>query len=309
MRWLLFLSACSSFAVERAAIIGGTRDTGDPSVVMLVSYPPDLSTYYTCTASVIAPTVLVTAAHCVDAANHPGYSFGAFLGDDASTYATASQIAAQLVPASSVHPHPSYDPTAPFLADIAVVQLASAVAPAPLPLASSPPVVNAAARLVGYGEISYPTFNAAKYSADTMVMGTSDDTVIVGDAQHHTCVGDSGGPALVGGVVIGVDSYTDTTGCTQASHFRRVDLYRDFLDPYVSLPDLALADSALSDLSGAKDLSTDLASEKASPDLATRSAMSGGCQEAPGRLNRAEWLWLWFWLLPLCRRRSRSPAR
>src|SRR3954470_12207916 len=75
-------------AVDEAAspIIGGTVTTGDPAVVLLVSYPPDLSTFDTCTAALIAPDALVTAAHCVDAKHHPGYLFGVFTGPDASAY-------------------------------------------------------------------------------------------------------------------------------------------------------------------------------------------------------------------------------
>src|SRR3954471_3808679 len=74
-------------------IIGGTATTGDPAVVLLVSYPPDLSTFDTCTASVIAPKVLLTAAHCLDPKDHPGYLFGVFTGPDASAYPTIDVLA------------------------------------------------------------------------------------------------------------------------------------------------------------------------------------------------------------------------
>jgi V8-like Glu-specific endopeptidase len=299
MRTFLFLIACSAdFSVQRRAIIGGTRDTGDPAVVMLVSYPSNQSTYFTCTASLIAPSILLTAAHCVDAANHPGYLFGAFTGDDASSYATTAALVAVLVPASAVHPHPRYNPSPPFDADIAIVELSAALPATPLPIARTPPVASDFARLVGYGEISYPNFNVSKYSTNTTVSSIpGDDTVIVGDSQHHSCVGDSGGPALValGGVdtVIGADSYTNTTGCVEASHYRRTDLYTGFIDPFLPMPapdlshsvdlagvDLAGVDLARPDLSVVPDLSL-------ATDLSTRPPMtmaaSGGCQSAPGR--------------------------
>ncbi len=110
-----------------SAIIGGTLDTGDPQVVLLISYPTDESTYFTCTASVLAPTLLVTAAHCVDEPNHPGYVFGVFLGDDASSYASAAELAAVLLPVAAVHAYPQYDPTTPFTGDVGVVVMASPV--------------------------------------------------------------------------------------------------------------------------------------------------------------------------------------
>ena len=36
-------------------IVGGTRDTGDPAVVLLVEYPDDHSTFWSCTASIVSP--------------------------------------------------------------------------------------------------------------------------------------------------------------------------------------------------------------------------------------------------------------
>jgi len=291
--WLFVLAAaCSAQTdVERRAIIGGGRDTGDPAVVMLVAYPPDQSTAYTCTSSLIAPSLLLTAAHCVD---HAGYLFGVFTGDDASAYTTTPALVAALVPAGAVHMHPGYNRSAPYDADIAVVELAAPLSAAPLPIARSLPLstVGLPARIVGYGQIVYSQYNAAKYQADTTVASLpGDDTVVVGDAQYHTCVGDSGGPALVtiGGVetVIGADSYTDTTGCTEASHYRRTDVYADFIDPYLppspdllSTPPLDLSPdlSTFADLTSFADLTTpDLRAPEQHP-----SPSSGGCQAAPG---------------------------
>src|ERR1700722_19817296 len=74
------------------AILGGTVDPGDPAVVLLASYPKDLSVLDTCSASVISNTVLLTAAHCVDAANHPSYVYGVFPGADASPYPTLVEL-------------------------------------------------------------------------------------------------------------------------------------------------------------------------------------------------------------------------
>jgi secreted trypsin-like serine protease len=336
---LVTVAACSRAPVAStsASIIGGTRDSGDPSVVMLVSYPPDRSTFYTCTASLIAPTVLVTAAHCIDAANHPSYLFGAFFGDDPSVYANLSQLEPHLAPAAAVHPHPQYSPTAPFTADIGVVVLQAAATPAPLLLRRAPldgSIVGAAARLVGYGQTVYGQFNAQKYQAATSVASLpGDDTVVVGDATHRSCVGDSGGPALVvlGGVesIIGVDSYTNTTGCIEPAHYRRVDAYLTFLDTWApppapadlggappvdaSAPPADLARAAALDLgtSPGADLATPPGADLATlpgADLATPSVDAGGCRAVPGRPSPWAALALLFAAQRSSRRRRRAPA-
>ena len=235
-------------------IIGGALDTGDPAVVLLVSFPQDRSTLNTCTATVIAPTVLLTAAHCVDPATHPSHVFGAYLGPDASAVATATAIEPHLVLATSVVPHPGYQVTPPYTADIAVVTLASPVAATPVPLLRTAPtaLVSQPARIVGYGQTVYGTFNAVKHAGTTTLAAIdTGDTVTVGDATVRSCIGDSGGPALVmvGGVetLVGVNSYTDTTGCTVPAHYRRVDLYLSFIDPHLPAMDGGMADGGTAD--------------------------------------------------------------
>lgn len=222
-------------------IIGGTPTSGDPAVVLLVSYPPDKSTFDTCTASLIAPTVLLTAAHCVDETTHPGYLFGVFTGPDASAFPTAALLAPQLLPVAETAAHPDYDRSAPFYADIGVAVLKDALATPPLPVQKTPldaSIEGAEARIVGYGQLVYKELNLAKHEATTVVAKLdAADTLTVGDVKKKSCVGDSGGPALVvmDGVetIVGVDSYADTTGCLEPAHYRRPDLFGEFLGGYV----------------------------------------------------------------------------
>src|SRR5688572_27580639 len=107
---LLPLGACTSLtlAEEQQEIIGGTRSFGVTSTMLLVSYPPDRSYLVTCTAVLISPDVLLTAAHCVDEPNHPNHIYGVFTGDDAEPYPTLSSIEPFLKPVASVHAHPLY---------------------------------------------------------------------------------------------------------------------------------------------------------------------------------------------------------
>ena len=221
-----------------APIIGGTADSGDPAVVLLAAYPPDHSTLFTCSAVVIAPRVLLTAAHCLQ---HPSnYVYGVYLEADASPYPTLVELLPHLGLVSAVHIHLSYNTSPPFTADIGIVELTDATSITPLPIARTAPtaaMVGMPVHIAGYGQVVYNTYNAKRYAADTVLAAIdSGDTVTVGDATKHTCVGDSGGPAILGGTVIGVDSYSDTTGCTDPSHFRRTDAYLPFIDQYLPAP-------------------------------------------------------------------------
>jgi secreted trypsin-like serine protease len=247
----LLLAACvapgpDADPVSEAAspIIGGTLDTADPAVVLLYSYPSDESSLYTCTAAVIAPTVLLTAAHCVDDENHPGFIYGVFAEPDASSYGDIKALKPHLLSVKSVHAHPDYDTAPPFHADIAVVILDQPISAAPLPInrtAPSSSLVGGPARMVGYGQVVVGQYNVTKHEAPTVVASIGPvDTIIVGDSVRRSCIGDSGGPALVtiGGVetIVGVDSYTETSGCKEPANYRRTDVFTSFIDQYAPPP-------------------------------------------------------------------------
>ncbi|HEY4057305.1 MAG TPA: trypsin-like serine protease, partial [Kofleriaceae bacterium] len=245
MRFLALVSAlfaCACVAApdvssDELAIIGGEASTGNSAVVMLVGYPPDKSVLQSCTAVLVAPTVLLTAAHCVDATDHPSYIYGIFPGDDATQYDTLVKLIPHLLPVTAVHPHPSYTPTADFSMDydIATVELQDALPVAPLPMrttAVTPALVNTPATIIGYGQTTYMQFNQKRYQAMTVVTAVEGDTIVVGDNVKRSCLGDSGGPAIIGGEVTGIDSY-GPTGCNAAAHYRRVDSYASFIGQYV----------------------------------------------------------------------------
>jgi MYXO-CTERM domain-containing protein len=231
------LTACTTpVGLTESEIIGGTRSEGASATVLLASYPPDRSTLFTCTAVVIAPTVLLTAAHCVDVPNHRDHIFGVFLEDDASPYPTLVDLEPMLVPVASTHAHPQYSTQPPFFADIGVVVLAESVAVTPVPLHVGPvdSTIGKPALIVGYGQTVFEQPNQARFEAMTVVDRLEDDTVVVGDSQHRACLGDSGGPAIVEGKLIGVDSF-GLAGCTDPANYRRVDSHMGFIQPFLAV--------------------------------------------------------------------------
>jgi secreted trypsin-like serine protease len=240
-RWLATCLALAGCAIElpvdvdQSAIIGGSRSVGETATVLLASYPQDRSTLFTCTAVVVAPTVLLTAAHCVDTPNHPNHIYGVFPGDDASGFPTLVALEPELLPVASVAAHPDYETAAPFFADIGVVVLAAPIANPPIAMQRATldnSIVGKPAQIVGYGQTVFQQSNSARFEAATTVVAIEDDTIVAGDAQKHGCLGDSGGPVIVDGVVAGIDSF-GPAGCTAASHYRRVDFFLPFIDMFV----------------------------------------------------------------------------
>lgn len=266
---LVVLTACTTpVTSSENAIIGGSSSNGAGATVMLAGYPPSRSVIHTCTAVLVAPMVLLTSAHCIDAPNHPNYLYGVYPDADASAYPLLVDLEPHLVPVTSVHPHPQYSTQLPFFADIGVVILATALPAAPLPMQRTPldaSVAGKQALIIGYGQTTYQQFNQKRFEAMTTVVGIENDTVIVGDAQKHGCLGDSGGPAIVDGTLIGIDSY-GPTGCTGPAHYRRVDSFLPFLETFAPP-------------AGGPD-----AGPGAGPDAGTseQPAEDGGCTTGPG---------------------------
>ena len=299
---LTLLIACESSGEHRATasqrIIGGEPESGDPAVVMLASWSSDLTELDLCTATLIAPKVLLTAAHCVDAELHPDGNFGVFTGANANGFPSASTLVPQLLPIEEIHIHPDYDPDPPFTADLAVITLPEPLAAAPLTVLTTEfdeALVGEAARIVGYGQTAYEQPNAQKHSADTIIAGIDDgDTITVGDLDRRSCIGDSGGPALVvlNGVetVVGVNSYTDLAGCLEPAHYRRTDLYEPFLARFVSFPAEGSggAGGAKSAGSGAG-----ASSSEASTGGGSTEESEGGCAISGSPTSGSPaWLWL-----------------
>jgi secreted trypsin-like serine protease len=216
---------------EHPLVLKGQADTSDPAVVAL-----RMGADYYCTGTVVAPTYVLSAAHCFDRGGAVAVSFRS-----ANIYGGAWK------PAKAVHVEPGWRPgdytTANFEHDLALVELA-----APVPSSIAPIPINVdhdavrhieRVRMVGYGPTGTNFGNqGTKRSADVPVVPEHDffDT----RAGNGSCYGDSGGPSFanIDGVekVVAVTSHHHDRRCEAAGgRIVRTDRHRAFLAHYLDV--------------------------------------------------------------------------
>ncbi|HET9955122.1 MAG TPA: trypsin-like serine protease [Polyangiaceae bacterium] len=220
-------------------IIGGAVDTGDPSVVAIFSHPRN--SYYgsLCTGSVIAPRVVLTAAHCLD----PRVAGS---GNVVDVYRGTSLNSATRLAVSSVAFDPAFDPDNLDRGhDVGVVILSQATTLKPLPFNRDPntaPKQGSTVRIVGYGSSTHADSGAGtKRSVSTTVGGVSSSFLLIGGSNQQTCHGDSGGPAFqnINGVetLVGLTSFgmdrSQTNVCFGGGYDTRVEQVLGFIDKYL----------------------------------------------------------------------------
>ncbi|MFO0675829.1 MAG: trypsin-like serine protease [Polyangiaceae bacterium] len=225
---------------QESSVIGGQTYAGHPAVVMLSVDGPGY--YGTCTASLIAPDTVLTAAHCVE-----DYVANRESGRVSNAPVPNRNDASQWTKVSSVEVHPKW-PTQRFINeghDCAILKLASPLAGVtPLPvyrgtnptqdLAAGTPV-----KIIGYGNnVGSPGTGAGtKRYADSSIVALRDGTIEAGAPGRTSCQGDSGGGliATIDGreQVIGVTSF-GPQGCTGVASWTNVsgtclDLVRKYV--------------------------------------------------------------------------------
>jgi hypothetical protein len=206
-------------------ITQGTPTSGDLGVVALLE-----SGTLVCTATLVAPRVLLTAAHCLPDGALPAAYFGESPQSGAATVALLAAVR-----------HPGFDPTT-LTNDLAMALLAEAspagATPWPLPSAPlGPGSIGIPLRLVGFGRTGPDdTTPAQKRQGTTTVASLTADQLTFGPSPSQTCTGDSGGPAFatLGGVevIVGVTSSGDPQ-CDQMGRDMRVDAYASFITPWL----------------------------------------------------------------------------
>ena len=219
-------------------IIGGQIDTADPSVVAVYAAVPGAQKGGLCTGEVVAPTVVLTAAHCT-------------LADEIGKGAVWHVIPGgsikdvpkdQWLEVSKVDHDPAFSMQNPAAGhDIGVIVLKSPTRLTPFPVNTTPltaSLVGQQVRLVGYGlDNPFQQTGAGIKRQVTVPIDNIDDKVIeTGRFLQGSCNGDSGGPAFmtINGreTIVGVTSY-GLPYCLYHGYYTRVDLYSDWLRQYI----------------------------------------------------------------------------
>ncbi|KAL6428328.1 hypothetical protein ACFW04_008549 [Cataglyphis niger] len=206
-----------TFADEPEAIVGGTPAApGEFPYQVSLNYQGS----HVCGGSIIAPTKILTAAHCVDFIRNVNL----LLIKTGSIYSSSGEVHA----VKYIRMHPSYDgqQSSAWKCDVAVITLKTSIQynqyQSPIALADSVPAPGTLATLSGWGLTS-----ATGSPARTLLKMNQNVVSLAQCQQSHygatltnthlcaynrrgigACMGDSGGPLVANGKQIGVVSWS-----------------------------------------------------------------------------------------------------
>ncbi len=197
------------------AVIGGSADTSDLAVVALVQ----ASTGNLCSGTLVAPTLVLTAAHCVKGiqASDLQVLLGPTTASPTQTVAVTSAVA-----------YPTYDSEddgIPGGVDLGFVTLASALSVTPVTIrtdTTDAELTGADVTVVGFG-VDDGTDNSGSGTRRSVTLSVSklcSRFFQAGGEDANACVGDSGGAVLLGGQLVGTVS-GGNNGCFAPTTFMR----------------------------------------------------------------------------------------
>ncbi|MFO0711433.1 MAG: S1 family peptidase [Sandaracinus sp.] len=240
------LSGCAADPVARSEqpIVGGTRG-GNPSVLWLY----DTSLGAMCTASLIAPRVILTAKHCVQHSGAtgpaPASNFIIGTGDNVGRGSSYRAVSVYTTPGTWTEGGRTGLSGALVGVDVALIVLASEVTglePIPLMRTSPRGLAGQTFTATGFGQI--PSGSAGvKYTTTGTIQSTDSSLIYVGAV---TCQGDSGGPMITeAGEIAGVVSFG--TGSCGSGYGAYNQIY-----PFFDMIDMALEEGGTCIASGAE---------------------------------------------------------
>jgi trypsin len=226
---------------DQAPLLGGTLST-DPAVVALIRAGSSGSF---CSGTLISPSVVLTAAHCIDMATVD--ETVVFFGDDIHGEGTRIAVSDSQQTGNWTDLNTG---TQDF--DIGLLLLQYPQDPTvPVPLNTTPAttLIGHEYRVAGFGvnDQVAQTADGKKREGTVLIDDALDpppssppgDDIIIRDDTTIICFGDSGGPGFVtldDGItyVAGVHSWTSGSNCGPPNGDTRVDLYAaDFVLPYI----------------------------------------------------------------------------
>jgi hypothetical protein len=249
-------------ALPAAAITGGQPDGNrHPNVGLILFY--DATGRFRCSATLVSPTVLITAAHCTEGtlgstlvtfdsviAEQPPSPFP--VAADPSVGYTPEEITAAGYLSGTAYTHPDYSGFTDLANwnDVGVIVLdepVTGIAPATLAPTNyldqfAQPLLNKTIfEVVGYGTevrkpesgpqkpqpMSYPLLR--RYTTSPGQKLTPQILQLNGNPNDPhggggTCFGDSGGPVFLDGYLVAVTSYGYTLNCRYLGGYQRVDI-------------------------------------------------------------------------------------
>ncbi|GAA2376825.1 S1 family peptidase [Nonomuraea africana] len=251
-----------TLALPAQAITGGEPDgERHPNVGLILYYMPDGR--FRCSATLVSPTVLVTAAHCTSGtlgktlvtfdsviAEQPPSPFP--VAADPSAGYTAAELAAAGYLSGTAYTHPAYSDFTDLdnWNDVGVIVLdrpvtgitPAKIAPSRYLDAFGQPVLNKTLfEFIGYGtEVRKPLTGPQKpqpMSYPLMRRYTTQpgqkltEQILQANGNYHdtrggggTCFGDSGGPVFHNGYLVAVTSYGYTQNCRYLGGYQRIDI-------------------------------------------------------------------------------------
>jgi hypothetical protein len=234
-RLLIAGVAALTVAAPAFAITGGSLDGTAHSGVGLLLADFGNGPEPDCSGSLVSPTVFVTAAHCTEHL----VSERVWVSFDPQYVAGASPLLS-----GTAHADPQWGLVKDDSHDLAVVVLDRAVpgvTPFALPAAGALEAAGVASTTftnVGYGysDRSF-TFDGYRRWSTSSLTNVKPTELRLSDNQGGVCFGDSGGPRLLGNVVVAVTS-TGNKNCTGQSISYRLDTpaARSFLAAFVAAP-------------------------------------------------------------------------
>lgn len=242
------------------ASTGGTAD-GDthPNVAMIAFY--DTDGRFRCSATLISPTVLVTAAHCTDGTlGRTLVTFDSVIAEappsplpvaaDVTAGYTEDELADAGYLSGTAYTHPKYSDFTDMdnWNDVGVIVLdepVEGIAPAPVAALGAADAIKQPRKTiftaVGYGTevrqaesgpqkptpMSYPLLRRyvdmpGQKITPQIIQTNGNEKDIFGTGG--TCFGDSGGSLWLDGKVVGVTSYGYTDNCRYLDGYQRIDI-------------------------------------------------------------------------------------